>query len=411
MASAITVQDRLARTVAILLPVADVLDERAADAEPPAWSERRGWTRFLLALDDRALGACEADGLGAHLPELPGAPPDLVALGREATEAARLPAVARARSMDPACLRAVPHRKQAQLAALLGAVEPMAARAGRIVDVGAGSGHFTRLAAEAFDRAAVGLERRAERVAAAERRLGVGPGAGSATYVTLDADRDALALAGDDLAVGLHACGKLGDDLVLAVAAARCDLALVSCCLQKRAEAWREPLSPLANGLRLRRGVLGLTNLTAQPLGVEATLEQTLRAREVRYALRGLLAARGVVIEPGAEMRGINRRRAHAGLGDVAERACALRGLSPPTASEVRHHEALAATRHARVRRFSLPRAMLARLLEVAIVLDRGACLETRGLAVTVATIFERAVTPRNIGLFASVDPSRLPSG
>ncbi|HOU92573.1 MAG TPA: methyltransferase, partial [Polyangiaceae bacterium] len=159
-----TVQQRLARAVAVLQPVMDVLEERAVEAEPPAFCERRGWTRFLGALDDRALAACEADGLAAHLAALPGAPPELVALGREATEAARLPAVERRRAVEPARLRAVPRRKQAQLAALLGAVEPMAERAARIVDVGAGSGHFTRLAAEAFDRAAVGLERRAERV-------------------------------------------------------------------------------------------------------------------------------------------------------------------------------------------------------------------------------------------------------
>ncbi len=387
----------------------DVLEERAVEAEPPQFCARRGWTRCLRALDDRALAACEADGLAAHLPALPGAPPELVALGREVTEAARLPALERRRPVEPARLRAVPRRKQAQLAALLGAVAPMAARAARIVDVGAGSGHFTRLAAEAFDRAAVGLERRAEQVAAATRRLGDGLHAGSATYVTMEADPHALALASDDLAVGLHACGKLGDDLVRAAAAARCDLALVSCCLQKRAEAWREPLSPLASGLRLRREVLGLTNLTAQPLGVEAPLELTLQARAARYALRRLLAARGVAVEPGAEMRGINRRRAHAGLAAIAERACALRGLPPPTASELRQHEALAAARYAMVRRFSLPRSMFARILEIAVALDRGAYLEAQGLAVQVATVFERTVTPRNVGLFARVDPARLP--
>ena len=52
---------------------------------------------------------------------------------------------------------------------------------------------------------------------------------------------------------------------------------------------------------------------------------------------------------------------------------------------------------------------MLARLLEVTVVLDRAAALEESGHDVLVATLFDRAVTPRNIGLFASRDRARLP--
>ena len=53
---------------------------------------------------------------------------------------------------------------------------------------------------------------------------------------------------------------------------------------------------------------------------------------------------------------------------------------------------------------------MLARLLEVAVVLDRAAALEEAGHHVVVATVFPREVTPRNVGLFASRDRGRLPS-
>jgi hypothetical protein len=211
----------------------------------------------------------------------------------------------------------------------------------------------------------------------------------------------------EDLAIGLHACGALGDHLVRAAASATCGLALVSCCLQKIPGEVRAPLSA---GLELRREHLGLANLTSQPRGVEASIEVTIGARQTRYALGQLLRARGVELEPGAEMSGINRRRANAGLAVVATRALALRELPPPTAAELAHHESLAARDYAVIRRLSLPRSMLSRLVEVLVSLDRAAHLEQAGLAVRVATLFDLAVSPRNIGIFANLDARRLPA-
>jgi hypothetical protein len=52
---------------------------------------------------------------------------------------------------------------------------------------------------------------------------------------------------------------------------------------------------------------------------------------------------------------------------------------------------------------------MLARLVEVAVALDRAAALEESGQHVQVATLFNRAVTPRNIAVFASRAAERLP--
>ncbi len=404
----------LAGVLGILLPVRDILDGRVESAEPPAWCRERGWDGFLLALDDAALHRCEEETLAAHAAALPGAPADLVMLAEETARAIRLPALAAASADGGApALRSVSARKQQQLPALLGAVSAMARHARRIVDVGAGSGHFTVLAANRFARAALGIERDPGRVAAATRgaesALPVAPGAHAARFVTQDACREPLALEADDLAVGLHACGELGDRLIVAAAAAGCDLALVSCCLQKIAAPARAPLSRAGAGLTLRRETLGLTNLTSQARGVETSLDATLRAREARHALERLLRERGVELAPGEEMRGINRRRAHAGLAAIAAPALEKRGLVPAGEAEIRRHEEDARRAYARIRRLSLPRNMLARLLEIAVVLDRAAALEERGLAVRVVTLCERAVTPRNIALFASASADRLP--
>jgi hypothetical protein len=93
----------------------------------------------------------------------------------------------------------------------------------------------------------------------------------------------------------------------------------------------------------------------------------------------------------------------------VAEKALAQRGLAPATEFELAHHERAAAADFARVRRLALPRNMLARLVEVSIALDRAAHLEEHGLHTEVATLFDRDVSPRNLAIFASHDPSRLP--
>lgn len=399
--------ERLERVLAVARPVTDILEQRVDVAAVPAWCSRRGWTPFLLALDDASLRRGEAHGLAELLPDLPGAPTDLLALAHDVTAATTLPMLSGATALSTESLRSVRLRKRAQLSGLLAAVTKMAGDATRIVDVGAGSGHFTRLSAQLFQRDALGLERNPERVASAQKRaLSSAP---AASFVTVDA-RDALKFAERDLAIGLHACGELGDRLVEAAARASCDLALVSCCLQKISSPVRKPLSANPRTPELRREHLGLTNLTAQPQGVETSIDVTIGARQTRFALGQLLRSRGVVLEPGAEMSGINRRRANAGLAAVAERALALRALAPATTAELSHHEALAAEHYGIVRRLSLPRSMLARLVEVLVSLDRAVHLEERGLDVSVATLFERAVSPRNIGIFASRSGARLPA-
>jgi hypothetical protein len=187
-------------------------------------------------------------------------------------------------------------------------------------------------------------------------------------------------------------------------------LALVSCCLQKIDTPERTPLSRAAHGFALKKDTLGLSNLTSQAVGVESSIEETIRARQTRYALRLLLRARGLEIVPGAEMQGVNRRQAHAGLAAIAQRSLSLHGLAPASAAEIRAFGQQGEQEFNAIRRLSLPRDMLARAIELSVILDRAARLEESGYAVRVATIFERAVTPRNVSLFASRDGTRLPA-
>src|SRR6188768_1962161 len=333
MVTAFSITDALSRVEQALLPVLDIVEQRGHDARTPEWCERRGWSDFLLGLGEAELVRCEAEGLALALPSLPAAPETLSALGRSVLSVSALPLLeAKAVRPAPEDFRGVGLRKQQQLSTLLGALTKQAAAAQRIVDVGAGSGHFARLSAAHFSRTTLGLERDPERVARATRRAresAADAHSVSAQFAVIDAGSEPLRLFPGDLAIGLHACGELGDTLVQAVADSGADLALVSCCLQKIRAAERAPLSRAAHGFALRKETLGLSNLTSQAVGVEASIEHTIRARQARYALRLLLLARGLPLSPGAEMQGVNRRQAHSGLATIAERSLEVHGLSP----------------------------------------------------------------------------------
>jgi len=397
----------LARALDVLEGAADVVRERVSDERAPSWADGRGWTEALDRLSDRELQACEEQGLCRVAPDLPGMPASLVDLALAVTAATELASLD-TDDREPPLRTGVGARKRHQLAALLDAIAPMAAHKRRVVDIGAGKGHFSRAASEALAKEVLGLDRDPARVRAA---IDLSAPDGRATFLRLDVFSEALPLGPDDLAVGLHACGEVGDRTAAAAAEAGSDLALVSCCLQKIQGDLRPPLSlaARARGAELPRQILGLSNLTARAAGVERSLSETNRAREHRLALRLLLRSRGALVDHGEELRGINRRRALAGLEGIAERALAMRGLDPATDGELARAAAGARDRFARMRRWSLPRSMLGRLIEVTVSLDRAALLEEGGLAASVMTLVDPSVTARNIIVLASRDPARLP--
>jgi hypothetical protein len=71
------------------------------------------------------------------------------------------------------------------------------------------------------------------------------------------------------------------------------------------------------------------------------------------------------------------------------------------SAAEIARHEAEGRRRFARVRRLSLPRSMLGRLVEVGVVLDRAARVAERGSRVEVGMLCDQAATPRNLVILA----------
>ena len=392
----------------------DLLDARPGRADAPAALFTREWASFLLALDDDELAALEIGGHDAAWPSR--TPPSFVALADAARHVCALPMVIEpslASGVEvarPAQRRLEKPRKRAQIDAFARIILPLATSAERIIDVGSGHGHLTREIAERIARPVIGLDRD-DGLAARARSL---PTTASPSFAVTDVLREGLTLTAGDCVIGLHACGELGDVMVESAARSGAAIALVGCCLQKRRASSRAPLcaapfAGAAGALDLPRGVLGLSNLTARDDGVEATRAENLAGRERRLALHRLLEDDGAVLSLGAEIEGLNRRAAQRELGSLVARAFAARGRPAPSVSAIEEAASWARAQHAEVRRLSLPRSLLARVLEVLVLADRARYLEERGRDVTIGLLFPANVSARNLVLASPVAPSSRP--
>lgn len=410
--------DRLDRATKLLASSQDIVAERPA-TEEPTWVGRRGWRAFLEHLSEGALAHCERVGLAAALSEphvaspappialpvaadegaaiareLAAAPADLRELAMRVVQITTL-APALASSLDPSSVdgRRASVRKRSQVAAFVAIVSPRLADRARVIDVGSGHGHLTRHLGRELPLPVEGWEIDAARVAVAETL----PHAHTTMFRPLDVREHVNELRGDDIVIGLHACGELADHAIAAAARTGAAVALVGCCLQKRRGSRTSSSSAAAAAPPLGRDVLGLGNVTVGEPGVEEPLAVRLRSRENRIALGFLLAEAGAVANAGEEMRGLNRRKATGSLDELVEACFSVRGLAAPSAAEVRSAADRAATLHARRRRWDLPRLMLGRVIEVWIATDRAAALGEASQRAYVRTAFPASESPRNL--------------
>ncbi|MGE0789616.1 MAG: methyltransferase [Sandaracinaceae bacterium] len=396
---------RLEEVAALLAELRDVVEERVLSPVPPAWCTARGWTPYLSQLRDDQLAEAELDAARVFAGD-ERAPCSLRRLAERVADLRALPgyepgedAGQRALELDPRLFGARA-RKRAQVTTLTAIALDSAHDAERIVDFGSGRAHLTRFLAGSFAKPAVGLEQRPAAVAAARRldeRAAV-----DVRYEQRDARDETVALAPRDLLVGLHACGALGDALIAAARRSGCAAMLVSCCPQKIEGETREPLSTHGArlGLRIPRRVLGLANLGALDHSLRANARAA-EQRRLRHGLRLLLTDALGELEEGAESRGLNRRRFRGELARVAHTAFVARGLPVPTQQAIEAADRAARAEHAVIRRLALPRTMLARVVELAVVLDRARALEERGHEACVLEAFPAFVSPRNLVVIA----------
>jgi Methyltransferase domain len=396
------------------------------DSLPVAWAEARGWSGYLLALSEDALDTADTQGIGRWFLADPDCPQSLRELARRVESLCVLPHwdlpedpsenTSDNPSEDPKVdWPFTGARKRQQIAAVLHLLRAFYPRISELVDVGAGRGQLTTRAAHALSVPALGLERDSERVAVARLLARQLDGDTKVEFLTADifitdslasetSPLESLPRVSDRLLLALHGCGELGDALVRSAVSLSAHMLLLACCPQKIREQERPSLT--GYGPTLPKEVLGLANVLSRTAGIEGSLANELATKEARLALRYLFEARGIAVPAGEEMRGVNRRKVHAGLGVLALATFQARGLPHPTDSELRAAAIRAHDQYLARRRLSLPRSMLGRVLEIFLALDRATFLLAAGYDVHVVELFPVEVSPRNIAVLG-----RLPSG
>jgi hypothetical protein len=386
----------LSHVVALLARVQDIVDERVQDDAIPSWITSRGWGPVLLSMTDEQVALCESEGLAARASGLDGVPADLAELAMS-VRALRCAVEVLPQPDAASPVRKASPRKRSQLAALVQACAPLIPTCRRVVDAGSGSGALAMELGVHFQRPVLGVEVVPGRVRGAQLRAN----REDVQFEARDAVAEGLGLCEGDLAVGLHACGQLGDTLIEQAIAAGAAVVLVTCCVQKIPGEVRRPLSRAGAGLALRRDILGLANLSPREQGVEAPTAQNMRARQARCALRLLLRSRGVPVLAGEEMRGVNRRAALRDFAIFAQAALHARGLPEASPEELHAAGQAASDIFARTRRLSLPRSMLGPVVELSVVLDRACALAEAGRRVRVVRLFDEETSPRNLAIIA----------
>lgn len=367
----------------------------------PPWAEHHPeLAAFCLGLSDDALHALEE---GAPLPA--DAPPLLVSWVARLAEATALPEPAPTRPRD-AWL--VPARKLAQIDALARAVGPIAPPPALILDWCGGKGHLGRALGAALRTPVLVLERHA---AYADEALDLARRA--SVDLTFEA-RDALAndtaswtrsLPADTLALGLHACGDLGQRLVeLTVERGFTRLAHVPCCLHKipglKGGGHYLPLSQAAralfaaHGLRLDHSALRLAT-SDETIARPALRAQRSRDNAYRLAL-DLLVQDALGTQVYTPLGTLPPELTRADFATFARGAASRLGLPlPPFDPDLALARGQSRARQAR--RLGLVRSLFRRAIELVVALDRAAFLVEHGRPARVLAFAPRAATPRNL--------------
>lgn len=275
----------------------------------------------------------------------------------------------------------------------------------RIVDMGAGHSHLSANFGEKLGLSVLAVDRDNGLLRTSKKLYGNVP---NLTWhqACIGTPREDVQVGRNDMLVGLHACGSLGDHLVQkAVQSDVSAVLLVSCCLQKLGPdlPFRHPLSSvvindkhLLKLLQTDRRILGVTNRSRN------ASQSSRQGRITRYALRKLLVDRGLHFRNGHEVHGLSRHALKHGLKYVAEKIADLHQFDLYLSEdEARERMEAAAADYRAVRAFSVPRAVAGEILEMAIVLDRAARLEEAFDTVRTTRLWPESVSVKNMGIAA----------
>ncbi|PXF45878.1 hypothetical protein BWQ96_04313 [Gracilariopsis chorda] len=275
----------------------------------------------------------------------------------------------------------------------------------RIVDMGAGHSHLSANFGEKLGLPILAIDRDSDLLRTSKKLYSDIPNL-SWHQACIGTPREDVQIGTNDMLVGLHACGSLGDQLIeKAVQSGVSAVFLVSCCLQKLRPAlpFRYPLSDvvvqdkqLLKLLKTERRLLGVTNRSRN------ASQTSTQGRVTRYALRKLLGDHGLHFKHGDEVHGLSRHAFKHGLKYVSEKIAEIHQINLRLSEEeAGERMEAAAVDYRAVRALSVPRAVAGEILEMAIVLDRAARLEEQFHTVRTMRVWPESVSVRNQAIAA----------
>lgn len=289
----------------------------------------------------------------------------------------------------------------------------------KVVDAGAGSGRLGGLLAAAYGLSVVGVERDGDAVArAARRRAWADRSQPAADCVVNQGVLDASCHPDEpQMLVGLHACGELTSEALRAFASTPQyrSLLIVGCCYQHCDDA----ALPLSAAVRTLEGtpLTGILPRCAREAAAQSvsaaflssqphTKRATMRMRTLARALLELLH-----VERGIEVGAGKHPYDHARFSSFAQYAALT--LGPFAATDAvaldARFAAVLATEDCALAGFTAARCAAGAVAEALLITDRALflaetlCAEHASLPpeVAVLPLFDDAVSPRSIALFA----------
>lgn len=386
-------RERQQQLDALLLAFYDLWHAQPFRERRPAWCDK--WPALaaeLLALPEAAVVALNDDGdaalnlLARYLPEVT----EMVALAKLPMHPARhLPAINAFWDWE------IPGRKRAQIEAFAAA----AIDSGRpVMDWCGGKGHLGRLLALAWQVPVHSLDFDAtlcEQGRALALRAGV-----DQSFIHADALQiEGWPQAGQH-AVALHACGDLHRRLIREGAAQGLPaLSVAPCCYHRGVEHHYQPMS----------GPLQL-QLTRDDTRLAVTETVTAKSRETRQRDQamawklGFDAYRRDVGDGGyRNFKPVPDRWMRATFGEFMAQMTLREGLPSLPGSAVTAYESIGWQRRHQVMALSIPRHAFRRALEIWLALDLAVYFEKQGYSVSLGCFCERALTPRNLMVSASL--------
>lgn len=282
----------------------------------------------------------------------------------------------------------------------------------RLIDLGGGLGHLARHLIEATGLPVHSIDQQAELQENGRALAAAWPAAVSAQLhfhccaigAGSQPELDGL-FTEESWSIGLHTCGALAWHQ-LEKSSACSGLVNVGCCYDRLCPEQDFPRSQAARalGVSLSTPAFFLATRGRKGKSLEAFRFQE-RVQSYRFALHLFLAEHGLT--PGFISVGNAPKLSYQkGFGAYARERCERVGLPlPPTFSEAEldlYFAAPATQKTVKVLFLSdLVRARWGRPLESLILLDRASWLSERGWSTALVELFDRAQSPRNVGLYA----------